>query len=73
MAYSGAIRHHYPEENEMEKYEQLLQLRDEFRDGPYAAKWQAMELFRRWAVLTGDYSTADASVRFMDFVELESP
>ena len=57
----------------MEQHERLIQLRDEFRDGPYAAKWQAIVLARDWARIIGHHTVVDALDRFMEFVEKEAP
>ena len=58
----------------MNKAEKLRKLAAEFNDDDsftsgYRFRWDAISMYRRWCLLTGDYRSAEAVERFMKFME----
>ena len=53
------------------KVDAMIEVRNDFGDGNYAAHFLAIILLRRWAILTGDFRVADACERFLQFVNAE--
>ena len=59
-----------------DKAEQMRKLAAEFNDddsftGGYRHRWDAISMYRKWCLLTGDFHSVDSASRFLEFMEKE--